>query len=209
MKELQFCMSLVRFVYPKVTMLLKFALKKLGNSTLLCIRMLSAPIPQAGQWNSYSSTSHITALGENLKITNVSGHPLTANSGAAHTGSPAAFLSLGSTVGMTPSMRTPVVAPSPSVECLPQSHVVSRSCVPTHGDGQPPLALDPFTAINPCSQCVGSGSQEGTLQERNSYSSTNIDTACLNIPFPVWCSVIAIQKMKNLVLTFVFIPTLN
>ena len=152
MKELQLCMSLVRFVYPIVTMLLKFALKKLGNVTPLCITILSAPIPQAGQWNRYSSTSRITALGENLKLTNVSGLPLTANSGgASHTGSPAVFLSLVSTVGMTPSMRTPVVAPSPSVECLPQSHVVLRSCVPTHGEGQPPLALDPFTAITPVS----------------------------------------------------------
>ena len=42
----------------------------------------------------------------------------------------------------------PVVAPSPSVECL---HVVLQNCVPTHGEGQPPLALDPFTAITPVS----------------------------------------------------------
>ena len=53
-----------------------------------------------------------------------------------------------SIVGM-PSMRTPVMASSPIVECLPQSHVVMPDTTPTHGEGQPPLALDPFTAIIP------------------------------------------------------------
>ena len=29
--------------------------------------------------------------------------------------------------------------------------LVLQNCVPTHGEGQPPLALDPFTAITPVS----------------------------------------------------------
>ena len=75
--------------------------------------------------------------------------PLTVNSGAAQTKPPDGFLSIVSIFGMTPSIGTPVMGSSPIVECVPQSHVVMPDTTPTHGGGQPPLALDPFTAITP------------------------------------------------------------
>ena len=99
-------------------------------------------MPQAGQWNRYSSTSCNTTLAGNLNPSvTVSVLPFTVNSGAAHTGSVP--------ISVTPSMMTPLMASSPIVECVPQSHVVMPDTTPTHGEGQPPLALDPFTAITP------------------------------------------------------------
>ena len=142
-RDVQFCMSLVRITLPILSYnsVIKVKLKTL---------MSLAPMPQAGQWNTYSSTSHSTTgvWKPNLSLT-LPVLALTVNSGAAHTNSSALFLSEVSMVGTTPLIRTLVVmASAPRVESV-QSHVLMPAGSTTHSVGQPPLALDPFTAITP------------------------------------------------------------
>ena len=107
-------------------------------------------MPQAGQWNTYSSTSHSTTRGSNLNPSvTLPVLALTVNSGAAHTNSSALFLSEVSMVGTTPSIRTLAVKNScVRVESV-QSHVLMPDDCTAHSVGQSPLALDPFTAITP------------------------------------------------------------
>ena len=114
-----------------------------------------------------------------------------------HTKSPAVFLSV-SIVGMTPSMRTPVMASTPIVECVPQSHVVMPDTTPTHGEGQPPLALH----CHHSRQCVGSGCNEGTY----AYIYVNSSEHSVDLPFPVLHSRASKQETK--IWTMAFIVTL-
>ena len=129
MREVQFCMPLVRITVP----ILSNTLMNWGKLAPLCIVILSAPMPQAGQWNRYSSTSCNTTLAGNLNPSvTVSVLSLTVNSGAAHTKPPLrVFISRVSIVGMIPSMRTPVMDSCPIVECSPQSHAVMPDTTPT------------------------------------------------------------------------------
>ena len=137
MRDVQFCMSLVTITLP---LLGNISGMNCGKLAPLCIVMSSAPMPQAGQWNTYSSTSHSTTRVWNLNPS-VTLPVLAVNSGAAHTNSSALFLSEVSMVGTTPSIRTL------SVMSAVQSHVLMPDASTTHSVGQSPLALDPFSAI--------------------------------------------------------------
>ena len=140
MRDVQFCMSLVRNTLP---ILLKDR-KNCGKVAPLCIVMSSAPMPQAGQWNTYSSTSHSTTRVWNLNPSvTLPVLVFIVNSGAAHTNSSALFLSEVCMVGTTPSIRTL------SVMSAVQSHMLMPDASTTHSVGQSPLALDPFSAITP------------------------------------------------------------
>ena len=140
-------MSLIRSTLP---ILGNICVMNCGKAAPLRTTMSSAPMPQAGQWNTYSSTSHSTTRVWNLNPSvTLPVLALTVNSGAAHTNSSALFLSEVSMVGTTPSIRTlAVMASPPRVETV-QSHVLMPDCSTTHSVGQSPLALDPFTAITP------------------------------------------------------------
>ena len=89
MRDVQFGMSLVRITLP---LLGNIPVMNCGKAAPLCIVMSSAPMPQAGQWNTYSSTSHSTTRVWNLNPS-VTLPVLAVNSGAAHTDSSALFLS--------------------------------------------------------------------------------------------------------------------
>ena len=147
MRDVQFGMSFVRNTLP---LLGNIPGMNCGKVAPLCIVMSSAPMPQAGQWNTYSSTSHSTTRVWNLNPSVILPVlALTVNSGTAHTNSSALFLSEVSMVGTTPSIRTlAVMASSPRVESV-QLHVLMSATSTTHSVGQSPLALDPFTAITP------------------------------------------------------------
>ena len=145
MRDVQSCMSLVTITLP---LLGNIPGMNCGKAAPLHIVMSSAPMPQAGQWNTYSSTSHSTTRVWNLNPSvTLPVLAFTVNSGAAHTDSFASFFSEVSMVGTTPSIRTlAVMASSPRVEPV-QSHVLMPDDSTTHSIGQSPLALDPFTAI--------------------------------------------------------------
>ena len=140
-------MSLVRITLP---LLGNVPGMNCGNVAPLCTEISPVPMPQGGQWNTYSSTSHSTTRVWNLNPSvTLPVLSLTVNSGAAHTNSSALFLSEVSMVGTTPSIRTlEVMVSYPRVESV-QSHVLMPDCSITHSVGQSPLALDPFTAITP------------------------------------------------------------
>ena len=147
MRDVQSCMSLVRVILP---LLGNVPGMNCGKAAPLCIVMSSAPMPQAGQWNTYSSTSHSTTRGWNLNPSvTLPVLALTVNSGAAHTDLFASFLSEVSMVGTTPSIRTLAVKSSSGRVKSVQSHVLMLENSTTHSVGQSPLALDPFTAITP------------------------------------------------------------
>ena len=115
-KDVQACMLGIRITLP----LLENFPMNCGKVAPLYTLMSSVPMPQVGQWDTNSSTSHSTTRVWNLNPSvTLPVLSLTVNSGAAHTNSPALFLSEVSMVGTTPSIRTlAVMASSPRVESV-------------------------------------------------------------------------------------------
>ena len=147
MRDVQSCMSLVTITLPILSLEYDDSLIKVKLKTL----MSSAPMPQAGQWNTYSSTSHSTTRvwKPNPSVT-LPVLSVTVNSGAAHTNSSALFLSEVSMVGTTPSIRTlAVMASSPRVESVQPHIFMPLDLMLIHSVGQSPLGLDPFTSNTP------------------------------------------------------------
>ena len=84
-RDVQSCMSLVRITLP---ILGNIPGTNCGKVAPLCIVISSAPMPQAGQWNTYSSTSHSTTRVWNLNPSvTLPVLAFTVNSGTAHVGS--------------------------------------------------------------------------------------------------------------------------
>ena len=156
MRDVQSCMSLVRIAFP---LLGNIPGMNCGKVAPLSIVMSSAPMPQAGQWNTYSSTSHSTTRVWNLNPSvTLPVLALTVNSGAAHTNSSALFFSEVSMVGTTPSIRTlAVMASSPiRVESV-QSHVLMPDVITIHQ-----FCRTGSIHCHHSRQSVGIGSEEGT-----------------------------------------------